>query len=104
MKDKTFTLEKEEWIPDNIEGNITKASFVFCSLNKLNTWITFFIFFSTELCLNSSTIHTQNARNVLRNIVEIIRSRKSIKDIQYYGKKRKEQKYKQWSTKHKTEL
>jgi hypothetical protein len=29
---------------------------------------------------------------------------KQIKDIQYYGKKRKEQKYKQWSTKHKTEL
>ena len=62
------------------------------------------MFFSTELCLNSSTIHTQNARNVLRNIIDVIGSRKSIKDIQYYGKKRKEQKYKQWSTKHKTEL
>ena len=53
------------------------------------------MFFSTELCLNSSTIHTQNARNVLRNIIDVIGSRKSIKDIQYYGKKRKEQKYKQ---------
>ena len=26
--------------------------------------------------------------------MEVIRSRKSIKDMQYYGKKRKEQKYK----------
>jgi hypothetical protein len=54
-----------------------------------------FVLFFSELCLNSSTIHTQNARNVLRNIIDVIGSRKSIKDIQYYVKKRKEQKYKQ---------
>ena len=29
-KEKTLILEKEECIPDNIRGNITKASFVFC--------------------------------------------------------------------------
>jgi hypothetical protein len=31
--------------------------------------------------------HTKCAK-CLRNIIEVIRSRKSIKDIQYYGKKR----------------
>jgi hypothetical protein len=35
--------------------------------------------------------HTKCAK-CLRNIIEVIRSRKSIKDIQYYGKKRNEQK------------
>jgi hypothetical protein len=36
-KEKTLTWKKEECIPDNIRGNITKALFVFFLLNKLNT-------------------------------------------------------------------
>ena len=46
------------------------------------------MFFSTGLCLNSSTIHTK-CEKYLRNIIEVIKSHKSIKDIQYYGKKKK---------------
>jgi len=63
-KIEALTLEKEECIPHNIRGNITRASFVFFFINKVNNCIAFFVFLSTELCLNSSTIHTQNARNV----------------------------------------
>jgi hypothetical protein len=65
-KIEALTLEIEECIPCNIRGSITRASFYFLLLKQIKYLNSIFMIFSTELhvCLNSSTIHTQNARNV----------------------------------------